>query len=180
MRYPLALLLHIAFVVSCYPLLLACFDAQSSSLLFDSPFSRMNEQTNERCVVAVVALAFSILPPFSLSLYLRRSHRMEGVCISFWWIVVGCRVAAASCGFLSVIWWCVFYYVVSFFVVMFFIGYQGKEFIWSLQPKESQECVGCRIAIPRKWYEVCRQVHSIWATRTCECKVFPRALWTTE
>eukprot|EP00978_Attheya_sp_CCMP212_P027312 scaffold91489_cov34-Attheya_sp.AAC.1 len=40
---------------------------------------RSLSQTNSRrCVVAAVALAFSILPPFSLSLYLRRSQRMEG------------------------------------------------------------------------------------------------------
>eukprot|EP00978_Attheya_sp_CCMP212_P036044 scaffold160837_cov37-Attheya_sp.AAC.1 len=33
---------------------------------------------SRRCIVASVALAFSILPPFSLLLYLRRSQRMEG------------------------------------------------------------------------------------------------------
>eukprot|EP00978_Attheya_sp_CCMP212_P019951 scaffold56665_cov49-Attheya_sp.AAC.3 len=38
----------------------------------------LERRNSRRCVVAAVALAFSILPPFSLSLYLRRSQRMEG------------------------------------------------------------------------------------------------------
>ena len=149
MRYPLALLLQIALVVSRHPLLLASTRDLSFSWLMHRSLERTNE-LSRRCVVAAVALAFSILPPLSLSLYLRRSHRIEGVCILFWWIVVGCRVAAAACGFLSVVSWCVFY-VVALVVVMFSIGYQGKEFVWRCQSSVGNKAGGYRTGRPLQY-----------------------------
>ena len=133
MRYPLAQPLSCSRSLLLSLAILSCLLASTRDLSLSWLMHRSLERTNSRrCVVAAAALAFSILPPFSLSLYLRRSQRMEGVCIFFWWIVVGCRVAAASCGFL-------FSRLMMCFLccwVMFSIGYQGKEFVWRCQSRK--------------------------------------------
>jgi hypothetical protein len=118
-----ALLLQIALVVSRHPLLLACFDARSLSLLIDAPFSRTNELSTMRCCCRRSCFLYS--SSFLFVALLEEKSEDGG---SVYFLLVNCCWLSCCCRFL---WISISRLMMCFLCcwVMFSIGYQGKEFV---------------------------------------------------